>query len=146
MRSPLAVLLALLALALTAAGCGDSGKSKEEKQAQAQTTVCTARTDIEAQVTTLKGLTPSLASVPQIKTSVSAIIADLGKIKDAQPDLKPDARKQVEQANQAFKDQAEAVGTAAVSGGLSGDIAGQLKPAIQQLETTYKQVFTPIAC
>jgi hypothetical protein len=147
MRSPLATLLALLALAVAAAGCGgSSGPSKEEKQAQAQTTVCTARTDIEAQLTTLKGLTPNLASVPQIKTSVSAIIADLGKIKDAQPDLKPDAKKQVEQANQTFKDQAKAVGTAAVSGGLSGDVAGQLKPAIQQLETTYKQVFTPIAC
>jgi PBP1b-binding outer membrane lipoprotein LpoB len=140
-------LLAVLLLALAAAGCGgDSGPSKEEQQAQAQTTVCTARSDIEAQVTTLKGLTPNLASVTQIQASVKAIVADLGKIKDAQADLKPDARQQVEQANKAFTDKAKAVGKAAVSGGLSGDVTGQLKPAITQLEATYREVFTPIAC
>ena len=146
MRIRQVAVLIPIAVALTTAGCGDKGPSKAAKQQQAQATVCSARTDIEAQVTTLKGLTPNLASVPQIKTSVSAIIADLGKIKDAEPDLRPDAKQQVEDATQAFTDKAKAVGTAAVSGGLSGDIAGQLKPAIQQLEATYKEVFTPIAC
>ena len=147
MRRRHAAVLVPLVLALSAAGCGgDKGPSKTEKQAQAQTTVCTARADIETQVTTLQGLSPNLASVPQIKTSVSAIVSDLGKIKDAQPDLNPDAKQQVEKANQAFADKAKAVGTAAVSGGLSGDIAGQLKPAIRQLESTYQQVLTPIAC
>jgi len=143
-----AAVLPVLVLALTAAaGCGgDKGPSKADKQAQAQTTVCTARSDIQAQITTLQGLTPNLASVPQIKTAVSAIVSDLGKIKDAEPDLRPDAKQQVQQANQAFADKAKAVGTAAVSGGLSGDIAGQLKPAIQQLEAAYKEVFTPLAC
>ncbi len=147
MRLSHAAVPALLAVALAAAGCGsDSGPSKEEKQAQAKTTVCAARADIQTQITTLKGLTPNLASVPQIKTSVSAIVADVGKIKGAEPDLKPDARQQIQDANQAFADKAKAVGTAAVYGGLSGDISGQLKPAIQQLETTYRQVFTPVAC
>jgi len=146
MRIPQVAVLIPVAVALTTAGCGDKGPSKAAKQQQAQATVCSARTDIEAQVTTLKGLTPNLASVPQIKTSVSAIIADLGKIKDAEPDPRPDAKQQVEDATQAFTDKAKAVGTAAVSGGLSGDIAGQLKPAIQQLESTYQQVLTPIAC
>jgi hypothetical protein len=147
MRTRHAAVLVPLILALSAAGCGgDKGPSKEEKQAQAQTTVCTARADIETQVTTLRGLSPNLASVPQIKTSVSAIVSDLGKIKDAEPDLRPDARQQVQQANQTFADKAKAVGTAAVSGGLSGDIAGQLKPAIEQLQAAYKEVFTPIAC
>ena len=146
MRIRQVAVLIPIAVALTTAGCGDKGPSKAAKQQQAQATVCSARTDIEAQVTTLKGLTPNLASVPQIKTSVSAIIADLGKIKDAEPNLRPDAKQQVEDATQAFTDKAKAVGTAAVSGGLSGDIAGQLKPAIKQLETTYKEVFTPIAC
>jgi len=147
MRTRHAAIVLPLILALTAAGCGgDKGPSKADKQAQAQTTVCSARSDIQAQITTLQGLTPNLAAVPQIKTSVSAIVSDLGKIKDAQPDLNPDAKQQVEKANQAFADKAKAVGTAAVSGGLSGDIAGQLKPAIQQLEATYKEAFTPIAC
>ena len=147
MRTRHAAIVLPLILALTAAGCGgDKGPSKADKQAQAQTTVCSARSDIQAQITTLQGLTPNLAAVPQIKTSVSAIVSDLGKIKDAEQDLKPDAKQQVQQANQAFADKAKAVGTAAVSGGLSGDIAGQLKPAIQQLQATYKEVFTPIAC
>ena len=147
MRTRHAAIVLPLILALTAAGCGgDKGPSKADKQAQAQTTVCSARSDIQAQITTLQGLTPNLAAVPQIKTSVSAIIADLGKIKDAEPDLRPDAKQQVEDATQAFTDKAKAVGTAAVSGGLSGDIAGQLKPAIRQLESTYQQVLTPIAC
>ena len=147
MRTRHAAIVLPLILALTAAGCGgDKGPSKADKQAQAQTTVCTARSDIQAQITTLQGLTPNLASVPQIKTSVSAIVSDLGKIKDAEPDLRPEAKQQVQQANQAFADKAKAVGTAAVSGGLSGDIAGQLKPAIQQLEAAYKEVFTPLAC
>ena len=142
-----AAVLPALVLALIVAGCGGSkGPSKEEKQAQAQTTVCTARADIQTQITTLQGLTPNLASVPQIKAGVAAIVSDLGKIKDAEADLRPDARQQVQQANQTFADKAKAVGTAAVSGGLSGDIAGQLKPAVQQLEATYKEVFTPIAC
>ena len=147
MSLPRATVLLPIVLALSVAGCGgDKGPSKEAKQQQAKATVCSARADIETQITTLKGLTPNLASVPQIKTSVSAIIADLGKIKDAEPDLRPDAKQQVEDATQAFTDKAKAVGTAAVSGGLSGDIAGQLKPAIQQLESTYQQVLTPIAC
>ncbi len=140
--------LPALLVALAAGGCGggDNGPSKEAQQAQAQTTVCTARSDIETQVTTLKGLKPSLASVPQIQASVSAIVADLGKIKDAQPDLRPDARQQVEQATTTFTDKATAVAKAAVSGGLSGDVAGQLKPAIQQLETSYREALKPIAC
>ena len=146
MRIPQVAVLIPVAVALTTAGCGDKGPSKAAKQQQAQATVCSARTDIEAQVTTLKGLTPNLASVPQIKTSVTAISSDLGKIKDAEPDLSPDVRQQLQEANTTFTEQAKAVGAAAISGGLSGDIAGQLKPAIQQLEATYKKVFTPVAC
>ena len=138
---------AVLVLALTAAGCGgDKGPSKEEKQAQAKTAVCAARADIQTQVTTLKDLTPNLASVPQIKTSVNAIVGR--RRQDQGRRAGPEARCRAAGAGR------EPGVCGQGRGGREGrrlrralgDIAGQLKSAIQQLEATYEQVLTPIAC
>jgi hypothetical protein len=75
------VLFVTLAILLT--GCGES------KQEQAAKSVCSARSDIKSRIATLQTLTPSLASLPQIKTEVTAIVDDLKRIQGAQGDLEP---------------------------------------------------------
>ena len=78
---------ALLFSALALAGCGESAQEKAEAQ------VCCARADISKQITTLSDLTLSTTSPTTAKTSFEAISSDLTKISEAQQNLAP-ARKQ----------------------------------------------------
>jgi hypothetical protein len=140
MKLALASLLILVA-ALGAAACG--GESKEQ---QATTTVCDARADIATQVGHVKGLTLSTAATGQVRSSLSAIQADLKSIANAQGDLADQRRAQVQSAGDAFsstvKDVAASIGTSLSLGGARSAVAA----AGQQLETAYKQTFAKIDC
>ena len=139
MKRPLAMLLLLGAVAL--AGCG--GQSKEDK---AKSQVCDARSDISKQVNELSSLTLASASVDGIKQNVKAIQDDLGKIKDAQSDLTPQRKQQVQSANAAFTQQVKSIASN-VGQGLSLSEAGtQIKTAASQLATSYKQTLGKIDC
>src|SRR5262245_22824778 len=98
-RNPRAVPVVALAavLALGAVACGES---KEEK---ALDQVCDARADIQKNINELSSLTATTATVDGIKKNVSAIQDDLGKIKDAQPDLSPSRKQQVQAATDTFQ-------------------------------------------
>jgi hypothetical protein len=109
----LTLVVALGVLGLAACGGGTSKSEKASDQ------VCSARSDTSKQVTTLKGLTLSAASADQITKSLQAIGDDLTQIKNAQGDLKPDRKKQVQSANQAFE---ESVNAAAARHELSADV------------------------
>ena len=61
-----------------------TGESQADK---AMVDVCDARAGISEQVDTLKGLTPSTASVEKVKGPVQAILDDLAKIAAARKDL-----------------------------------------------------------
>jgi hypothetical protein len=124
------------ALALALAGCGES---KEEK---AKKTVCNARSDIQKRTQTLKGLTPSVATLPQIKTELTAIFEDVKKIGSAQEDLAPARKEQVKKATETFKHQLESVPFSSIG----PQLVSQLRPYAEQLERSYTQALGPIEC
>jgi len=130
----------LVTLAIPLAGCGES------KQEQAQKSVCSARSDIKSRIATLKTLTPSIATVPQIKEEVTAVVNDLKKIQGAQGNLEPARKQQVQHATQTFERDVESVvSNLASSFSLSG--AGkQLENALRQLGSGYAQALEPIEC
>jgi dsDNA-specific endonuclease/ATPase MutS2 len=130
----------LLAFAIALAGCGES------KQEQATKSVCAARSDIKSRIATLQTLTPSIATLPQVKTEVTAIVDDVKKIHGAQGDLEPARKQQVEQATQAFEQQLKALlSNLTTSFSVSG-AAAQLESALKQLATSYAKALQPIEC
>lgn len=131
----------LVALTIALSGCGG-----ESKQAQAQKTVCGARSDIKTRIATLKGLTPSVATVPQIKEEVSAIVDDIKKIRGAQGDLAPARKEQVQHATDTFERDVESVvSNLTLSFSLSG-AGAQLETALRKLGNDYAQALGPIEC
>lgn len=132
------LLLATLAIPLT--GCGES------KQEQAKKSVCGARSDIKSRIATLQALTPSIATLPQVKTEVTAIVDDVKRIQGAQGDLEPARKQQVQQATQTFEQQLKAV-LSNLTTNLSISGAGaQLESALKQLASSYTQALQPIEC
>jgi Tfp pilus assembly protein PilP len=138
MRSGLA--LTLTAVLIAAAGCGTSSEDK------AKDSFCKARSDLKSQVDKLQSLTLSTATADGVKSSLHAIASDLQKMATAQADLGKSRKAQAEQARQEFSSQVSAtVGTLGQSTSLS-QAATQLKAALQQLATTYKQTYAKIDC
>jgi Tfp pilus assembly protein PilP len=135
--------LALIVVACTGlllVGCGESDQDKAKSQ------VCDARADIGKQVDELTGLTITTASVSQIQQSLKAISGDLKKITDAQGNLDPDRKTQVENANKTFASQVQKTAQDVVGGLGSGDAKAQLQSAVDDLAAAYKSAFAPIDC
>lgn len=130
----------LLTLAIALAGCGES------KQEQAAKSVCSARSDIKSRIGTLRTLTPSIATLPQVKTEVTAIVDDLKQIQGAQGDLAPARKQQVQQATQTFEQQLKSVLSNLTSSLSLTNASSQLEAALRQLETSYTQALAPIEC
>ncbi len=132
--------LLLVTLTIPLTGCGES------KQEQAKKSVCSARSDIKSRIATLQTLTPSIATLPQVKTEVTAIADDLKQIQGAQGDLQPARKQQVQQATQTFEQQLKAV-LSNLTTNLSLSGAGtQLESALKQLASSYTQALQPIEC
>jgi hypothetical protein len=142
MRTRSSVLVMALAsvVVLTFAGCGES---KEEK---AKKTACAARTDIKAKAEHLSTITPSSASVSEVENDLKAIGDDLTKIKNAQGDLSPARKREVEKATNEFATVAGANLSSILTGLAKGEVTPQLKSAFEQLLTAYKQALGPIKC
>jgi lysozyme family protein len=122
------------------AGCGQSAADKAANQ------VCDARADIQKQVTTLKNLTPTTASLDKVRSGITAIRNDVKKIVDAQSDLKPNRKKAVQDANKEFSSQLDtALASFATSGSL-GAGAKQLQTALTQLGNSYVAALGKIGC
>jgi uncharacterized membrane-anchored protein YjiN (DUF445 family) len=134
------VLLIFVALSVGLAACGESKSDKAKKQ------VCSARSDIQKQVNTLKGLTLSTATASQVKDSLSAIQDDVKKIADAQGQLNSDRKQQVQSANSQFKSQVSSI-VSNVGTNLSlSNAKSQLTSALQQLATSYQQTLAKVDC
>jgi hypothetical protein len=133
-------IVALLLSALVLAGCGESSQEKAKAQ------VCEARTDISKQVKTLSGLTISTNVLTEAKTGLEAISSDLTKIKDAQPNLEPARKAQIEAATQTFGTQVTSIVTGLVSNPSLSNAEKQLKSSLTQFANSFEQALAPINC
>jgi Tfp pilus assembly protein PilP len=134
---PIAALL-LSAFALTA--CGESSQEKAKAE------VCGARSDISKQVSTLAALTPSIASVTDVKSGVEAIANDLKKIKGAEGKLQPEREQQVRTATHAFETELTSIVTGITSNISLSNAETELKSAFAKLTTSYRQTLSPVNC
>ncbi|HEX6460806.1 MAG TPA: hypothetical protein VF032_17960 [Thermoleophilaceae bacterium] len=134
-------ILILLASALFVVACGSQSKSDKAKSQ-----VCDARSDIQAQVKKLQGLTPATFTVNGVKDSLTAIQNDLKKIADAQPDLTASRKQQVKSANEKFTSELQSIlGNIGTNLSASG-AKTQLQSALQQLANAYQQSFAKVDC
>jgi hypothetical protein len=137
-RTP--AIAALLLSGLVLAGCGESSQEKAKAQ------VCGARSDISKQVKTLSELTISTDVLTQAKTGLEAIGSDLTKIKDAQPNLEPARKQQVEAATHTFEAQVTSILTGLVSNPSLSNAEKQLKSSLTQFATSFEHALAPINC
>jgi hypothetical protein len=136
MSAIVALLLGVLALA----GCGESSEEKAKAQ------VCSARSDIQKQVTTLSELTLSTSILSQAKEGLNAIGSDLKKIKEAQPNLEPARKQQIETATHTFESQVSSIVTGFVSNPSLSNVEKQLKSSLTQYAKSFEKVLAPINC
>jgi ribosomal 50S subunit-associated protein YjgA (DUF615 family) len=139
LTKPIAV-VALLLSALALASCGESSQEKAKAQ------VCKARSDIAKQVKALGELTLSLSVLAEAKTGLEAIDKDLTKIKDAQPNLEPARKQQVQSATHTFETQARAILSEFVSKPSLGNVETKLKSSLTQLAAGYEKALAPLDC
>ena len=139
LNRPIAIVTVLLSAGAFAA-CGESAEDKAKAQ------VCDARADISKQISTLSTLPISTSVLTEAKASVETIGKDLNKIKDAQPDLAPGRKEQVEKATETFQKQLNSTLSGLTSGLSLSNAESQLKTALTQLGNSYKQTLAPISC
>jgi hypothetical protein len=135
----LAVVTSLLSV-LALASCGESSQEKAKAQ------VCEARSDISKQVKALSELTLSLNVLSEAKTGVEAIGKDLTKIKDAQPNLEPARKEQVQAATHTFEAQVSSILSELTSKPSLSKLETQLKSSLTQLAAAYEKALAPLNC
>jgi hypothetical protein len=134
------LIVASLLGALVLAGCGESSQEKAKAQ------VCSARSDIQKQVKTLSELTLSTSVLSQAKDGLEAIASDLTKIKEAQPNLEPARRQQIETATHTLEGQVSSIITGFVSNPSLSNVEKQLKSSLTQYAKSFEQALAPINC
>ena len=127
---------------LAAAGCG-GGSSSADK---AKTNACNAVSDIQTQVNTLKGLTPTPGSVDTAKTALTKISADLKTISDSAPEVKGSLKQELQTANSSFKSQVTQIAQGITSAGSVTAAVTALQSAGTTLATSYQNAFAKVGC
>lgn len=138
--SPYVLLGVAVALAI-GGGCG--GKSEA---AQANDDVCSAKADIQKQVTSLQGMTASTITVDAVTSDLKAIQTDLTKISDAIPKLADERKQQVQAANDSFKTEVTTVASTVLRSLSASDAQAQLQTAVTDLAAAYKTSFANVDC
>jgi len=136
----------VIAAALALSACGGSDDEETPQQQTAAQKACAARTDIQKQVDTLKGLTAATATTEIITTSVAAIRSDLTEFKSAQQDLSKQRKEAFQSANQSFTSEVETIAKTLGRSLALGDAKTALTTAAQQLEASYKKTLAPLDC
>ena len=139
-RSQSLLAIASLLSVFVLASCGESSQEKAKAQ------VCAARSDISKEVKKLSELTLSTSILTEAKSGVEAIGKDLNKIKDAQPDLEPARRAQIEAATRTFEGQINSILSELVSKPSLTKLETQLKSSLTQLASGYEKALTPLNC
>lgn len=130
----------LLLGVLLLAGCGESSQEKATAQ------VCQARSDISKQVKMLSELTISTNLLTEGKTGLEAIGKDLTKIKEAQPNLNPARKEQIQAATDTFQTQVTSIVTGLVSNPSLSNAEKQIKSSLTQFGTSFEHALAPINC
>ena len=154
---PLITLSVCACAALGLIGCGSSSdegssatpaptQAAASAQDRAASQVCSARGDIQTQVQSLTSLSAGSATKADVTSALGAIQTDLQKMKDAQPDLAPERKQQVEDAATAFGTQLKDILKQTVAGLSKNDAQTQAKNAAASLESAVKESLQPIAC
>ena len=138
---------AVLVSAATFVACGESAQEKAKAQ------VCSSRSTINKEVQKLQGLTPSSSATDEAKKSLETISDELKKIRDAQSDLAPARKEQVEAATSRFGADLKAIGVevaASLPSGTSEAALAAAKPKLkassEKLAADYRQALGPISC
>ena len=136
-------LISIVAMVLlAAAGCGSSQSASDKAKSQA----CDARSDIQTQVDTLKGLPLSPDSVDKAKTALQKINSDLDTIATAAPTVKGDLGSQLKAANAAFKTQVQQITDSITSAQSLTAGATALASAGSTLSNAYQKAFENVQC
>jgi hypothetical protein len=133
-----AAVIVVLGGALT--GCGES---KEQK---AQKAVCSARTEIQKSVESLRSLSPATATVDGIKNDLASIKTSLQTIRDNQNELSSARKAKVTAAAQSFGQQLQTIAKGLTSNLPLSGAATQLKTAMANLKTAFASALAPINC
>jgi hypothetical protein len=135
--------ISIVAMAmLAAAGCGGSQSAADKAKSQA----CDARSDIQTQVDTLKGLPLSPDSVDKAKTALQKINSDLDTIATAAPTVKGDLGSQLKDANAAFKAHVQQISGSIASAQSLTAAATALASAGSTLGNAYQKAFSNVQC
>lgn len=141
---------AVVALAISALGFAACGESSEEK---ATKKVCSATSEISTQLKNLQTLPISSSFPSEAKSSVEAITASVGKIREAAPDLEAARRDEVNAANRAFQSEiltiTRSVASASASSNLQAALKSaepQIKASLNTLASNYKKAFQALKC
>jgi hypothetical protein len=142
-----AALAAVLATSLTLAGCGESSAEKATKQ------VCSATSEISAQLKKLETLPISSNFPTEAKASVEAIEKSITKIKEASPNLPTARKEEIEAANRAFKTEIASITKQVVTASKSSNLQAalksvepQIKASLSRLSGDYKKAFQELKC
>ncbi len=131
---------ALLLGALVLAGCGESSQEKATAQ------VCEARSDISKQAKMLSELTVSTNLLSEGKTGLEAIGKDLTKIKEAQPNLAPARKEQIQAATDTFQTQVTSIVTGLVTNPSLSNAEKQIKSSLKQFASSFEAALAPVNC
>jgi hypothetical protein len=137
-------LIAVLALAMAvSAGCGGNDESAADK---AKNTACDAVSDINKQVTTLKGLPLETSSVDTAKTAFTQIQTDLATISTQSATVSDELKSQLQAANATFKAQVQAAAQSVTSAESLSAAATAVSSAGDSLEASYQEAFGDVKC
>ena len=135
--------IAVVGIALLAAtGCGSSQSAADKAKGQA----CDAISDIQAQITTLKGLPLSTSSVDTAQTALKEINSDLETISKAVPDVTGDVKTQLQAANTAFEAQVKETAQSITSAQSLTAAATAVGTAAETLGASYQQTLGGVKC
>ena len=136
-------LIAIVVPLLVSAGCGGSGESAADK---AKSKACDAVSDINTQVTTLKGLPRETSSVDTAKTALKQIQTDLQTISTQAETVSGDLKSQLQTADSTFKAQVETATQSVNSAESLSAAATAVASAGKTLQASYQQAFGSVKC
>ena len=142
MRAKNLVTVLFGAAVIALGGCGD-GESDQER---ALDQVCDARADIRTHIDELGRLTPSAATLDEIKQTFKAIADDLARMREARGDLSGERRKQVESATATFTTELGIALEGLASTPSPSDARTQTQRASAALRDSYREALAPIDC
>ena len=142
-----AAIAVLFTGALTLAGCGESSEEKATKQ------VCSATSEITAQIKKLESL-PITSSFPtEAKASVESIDKSIKQIQEASPNLSTAHQDEINAADKAFESEIATITKDVASASKSSNLQAALKSAEPQIKATlsklsaeYKKAFEALKC